>query len=331
MNQKSALITGIFGQDGYYLSKLLLSKDYGVFGLSHKKSRTPYFKEINLVYGFLERPDQIEKIISNHSFDEIYNLGGLSSVAKSWDNPQNYFEINSNGPLAILEAVRKHSPKTKFYQASSSEMFGDTRHSPQNELTPFQPRNPYAISKVAAHWITLRYREKYGLFSSSGILYNHESPHRPTEFVTRKITSTVAEIKNGKKVVLELGNIDSQRDWGFAGDYVEAMWEIVQQDSSEDFIIATGKLHSVREFVEEAFKVIGISLIWKMDSKTGSELGIDSSGNTLVQTSENLVRAVDSGKLCGDISKAKKNLGWSPKTSFEKLVRIMVEYDLKLN
>ena len=315
---KKALITGITGQDGPYLAELLLKKGYKVAGTLRRLS-TPNMENIK------EIADQIELFsadlldqgsltdaISKFEPDEVYNLAAQSFVKASWEQPVLTGEFTGLGVTRVLEAIRTVNPKIKFYQASSSEMFGKVTETPQRETTRFHPRSPYGVAKVYGHYITQNYRESYDIFACSGILFNHESPRRGIEFVTRKISDAVARIKLGKLSKLELGSLEPKRDWGFSGDYVEAMWLMLQQDKPDDYVIATGENHSVKEFVEEAFKVVGIS-DWE---------------KYIVSNSPKYVRPAEVDYLIGDYSKAKKVLGWEPKTSFKELVKMMVDADL---
>ena len=334
---KKALITGITGQDGAYLSKLLLEKGYEVYGAFRRTSDLHLNKlkflgvddKINYVPLELHEFTNIYKTIEEIQPDEIYNLGAQSFVAVSFEIPIFTADVTALGALRILEAIRKINPKIKFYQASSSEMFGKVKATPQNEATPFYPRSPYAASKLFAHWITVDYRESYNMFTCSGIFFNHESPLRGFEFVTRKITHSVARIKLGLQDELRLGNLNSKRDWGYAPEYVEAMWLMLQQDEPDDYVIATGETHSVKEFVEAAFKTVGIDLEWS--GKWVDEKGTDkTSGRALVRIDPKFFRPAEVDLLMGDNSKAKKKLGWFPKTTFKELVQIMVEHDIEL-
>lgn len=321
--QKSALITGITGQDGSYLAELLLRKGYKVHGVVRRSStlntsridhlylnshaRNP---NIDLDYADLTDSNSVYKLLAQVQPDEIYNLGAQSHVRVSFDIPEYTVNTVGIGPLRILEAIRDLKLKTKFYQASSSEMFGSAP-APQNENTPFQPRSPYGAAKVLAHNLTVNYRDAYGIFACSGILFNHESPRRGENFVTRKITTGVANILAKKQEKLFLGNLDSKRDWGFAKEYVQAMWLMMQQDKPDDFVIATGETHTVREFVELAFELVGLN--WK----------------TYVKIDPQYYRPTEVDILLGDASKAEKKLGWKPKVKFEELVAIMLNSDLK--
>ena len=319
MAQKRVLITGITGQDGSYLAEFLLSKNYKVFGLTRRTSTPNYERikhiedKIELIPGDLLDQQSLTSAVEYSNPDEIYNLAAQSFVATSWSQPVLTGEFTALGVTRMLEAVRKIKPKAKFYQASSSEMFGMVHASPQNETTPFHPRSPYGVAKVYGHWITINYRESYDLFAVSGILFNHESPRRGLEFVTRKISHGVAKIHLKQADEILLGNLEAKRDWGFAGDYVQAMWMMLNQDKAQDFVIATGENHSVREFVEEAFKVVNIPN-WKK----------------YVKTSKELFRPAEVDFLIGDASKAQEVLGWQPTVSFKKLVETMVKADIDL-
>ena len=311
-----ALITGITGQDGSYLAELLLEKGYDVTGVVRRSSAPNLWRIEHLLDRITLRPgdllDQqsLMRIIQDVRPDEIYNLAAMSFVPASWDQPLLTGEYNSMGVTRLLEAVRQVDLDVRIYQASSSEMFGRVREVPQTELTPFYPRSPYGVSKVFGHYITVNYRESYGLFAVSGILFNHESPRRGLEFVTRKVSDGVARIKLGLADRLALGNLDAQRDWGYAGDYVRAMWLMLQQDTADDYVIATGVSHSVRELVEIAFGHAGLD--WRR----------------FVHTDPSLLRPAEVDHLVGDASKAKSALGWHPAVSFEQLVRMMVDADL---
>lgn len=332
-----ALITGITGQDGAYLAKLLLDKGYQVYGTFRRTS------ELHLErLRFLGIEDQVQFIplelleftniyraIEQIQPDEIYNLGAQSFVGLSFEVPVFTADVTALGPLRLLEAARTVNSKIKFYQASSSEMFGKVQASPQNETTPFHPRSPYAASKLFAHWMAVNYRESYGMFVCSGILFNHESPLRGLEFVTRKITSSVAKIKLGLQKELRIGNLESSRDWGYAAEYVEAMYLMLQQDGPKDYVVATGETHTVREFVEAAFNRGGINVVWS--GQGVSEVGTDrSTGRAVVRVDPQFFRPAEVDYLIGDYAKAQRDLGWRPKTSFQDLVGLMVEHDLSL-
>jgi len=350
---KKALITGITGQDGSYLTELLLSKDYEVHGLIRRAS-TFNTKRIShlfvdphesgarlfLHYGDLADSGQLTNIIYNIEPDEIYHLGAQSHVRVSFDMPEYTGDITALGTTRLLEAIRRSGIKTKFYQASSSEMFGATPP-PQNEGTPFHPRSPYAAAKVYAYWMTVNYREGYNLFACNGILFNHESPRRGETFVTRKITRAVANILSGNQNKLYLGNLDAKRDWGFTPEYVECQWLILQQDGPNDYVIGTGESHTVREFVEEAFRYAGIEITWKGEGY--QEVGIISAlkpeaesssslkvGDTVIQLDKRYFRPAEVDFLLADISKAKRELNWEPRITFKELVKIMVDADMEL-
>jgi len=338
---KKAFITGITGQDGSYLAELLLEKGYEVHGTIRRASvfttkridhlyQDPHEKDVRLFlhYGDLTDSSNLNRLIEKIRPDEIYNLGAQSHVKVSFEVPEYTAEVDAVGTLRILDAIRETEVKTRFYQASSSEMFGKAREFPQNELTPFYPRSPYGIAKLYSHWITVNYREAYNIFACSGILFNHESPRRGKRFVTRKVTRAVAKIHYGLQDKLYLGNLNAKRDWGYAPEYVEAMWMVLQEDKPDDYVIATGKAHSVREFAEEAFKQINIELEWS--GKGVNEVGKDSkTGKILVEVDPRYFRPTDVDFLVGDASKAKEKLGWQPKVKFEELVKIMVESDLE--
>ncbi|WP_413294144.1 GDP-mannose 4,6-dehydratase [Bdellovibrio sp. HCB185ZH] len=315
---KRALITGITGQDGSYLAELLLSKGYKVYGLTRRSSTKitgridHILSQVELLNGDLLDQPSLIGAMEDAKPDEVYNLAAQSFVQTSWNQPVLTSEFTAMGVTKVLEAVRKAAPKARFYQASSSEMFGKVQAVPQKEATPFYPRSPYGVAKLYGHWITVNYRESYGMHASSGILFNHESPRRGIEFVTRKISYHVAMIKHGLAHELRLGNLDAQRDWGFAGDYVEAMWLMLQQDNPDDFVVAMNETHTVKEFVELAFE--RADLDWKK----------------YVKLDERFMRPAEVDLLIGDASKAKRILGWEPKTSFKQLVHMMVDSDVKL-
>lgn len=317
MATKKALITGITGQDGSYLAELLLEQGYEVYGMVRRASverfdRIEQIKDrLTLVQGDLTDQSSLDEAIKEVMPDEVYNLAAQSFVPTSWNQPTLTGEVTGIGTTRLLEAVRKHKPDAKFYQASSSEMYGKVREVPQTELTPFHPRSPYGVAKVYGHFITVNYRESYNLFTCSGILFNHESPRRGLEFVTRKITNGVAKIKLGLTDEIRLGNLDAKRDWGFAGDYVEAMWLMLQQPEPDDYVVATGETHSVKEFVEIAFGAAGLD--WEKH----------------VKIDPRFIRPAEVDLLVGDPSKAKKKLNWRPKVGFRELVTMMVEADIK--
>jgi GDPmannose 4,6-dehydratase len=338
---KKALITGITGQDGSYLAELLLSKGYEVHGIIRRAStfntkridhlyKDPHNEDVRLFlhYGDLTDSSNLNRLIEKIQPDEIYNLAAQSHVKVSFEVPEYTAEVVGIGTLRLLDAIKETGVKTKFYQASTSELFGGLPETaPQNEKTPFYPRSPYAAAKLYAYWITVNYREAYNIFACNGILFNHESPRRGETFVTRKITMAVANIVKGKQDKLYLGNLNAKRDWGYAGDYVEAMWLMLQQDEPDDYVIATGETHSVREFCEKAFECVGIKIEW-----VGSgieEKGIDSkTGRVLVEVDPRYFRPTEVDLLIGDATKAKQKLGWQPKVTFDELVKMMVESDL---
>jgi GDPmannose 4,6-dehydratase len=333
---KVALITGIRGQDGAYLAKLLLEKGYEVYGADRRSGEGGFWrlkelgidKDVKIVYMDLLEFTNILRTIEKIKPDEIYNLAAQSFVAASFEQPILTSDINSLGTLRLLEVIRTVKPDTKFYQASTSEMFGKAKTLPLNEESYFYPRSPYAVSKLFAHWITVNYREAYNIFACSGILFNHESPLRGTEFITRKVSLAVARIKYGKQDKLVVGNLDAKRDWGYAPEYVYGMYLMLQNDKPEDFVLATGESHSVREFIEEAFRVAGFEIYW--EGKGLEEKGRDAkTGKVLVEVSPEFYRPAEVDVLLGDYSKAKRILGWEPKTTFKELVRIMVEEDLR--
>lgn len=315
---KSALITGITGQDGSYLAEYLLSKGYKVHGLVRRSSSVNIeriahiLEEINLIPGDLLDQTSLANSIRQSEPDEIYNLAAQSFVATSWNQPELTGQFTALGVTRILEAIRTENPRIRFYQASSSEMFGSAPP-PQSEKTRFHPRSPYAVSKLYGHYATINYRESYGMFTCSGILFNHESPRRGLEFVTRKVSNAVARIKLGLQEKMTIGNLEAKRDWGFAGDYVRAMWLMLQQDQPEDYVIATGVSRSVRELVDAAFKTAGLNY------------------QQYIQVDPSLLRPAEVDYLCGDASYAQRKLGWSPEVGFEQLVQTMVEEDLQRN
>lgn len=336
---KKALITGITGQDGSYLAEFLLEKNYEVHGII-RRSSSPNTERINHIYddenlhlhfGDLTDSNNLTFLVKEIEPDEIYNLAAQSHVQVSFETAEYTGEVDALGTLRILEAVRLAGleNKTRIYQASTSELYGKVQEVPQSEITPFYPRSPYGVAKLYGFWITKNYRESYDMFASNGILFNHESPRRGETFVTRKITLSAARIKKGLQDKLYLGNLDAKRDWGFAKDYVECMWLILQADTADDFVIATGEMHTVREFVDIAFKEVGIELTWKgfgIDEK-----GIDkNTGEVLVEVDERFFRPAEVEQLLGNPTKAKETIGWNPtKTSFEELVKIMVQSDLE--
>lgn len=337
--EKVALITGITGQDGSFLAELLLDKGYEVHGLIRRASTfnteridhlyvDPHDKNAKLFLHYADLTDTsvVNNLIDKVSPDEVYNLGAQSHVQVSFELPEYTGNVVGIGALRILEAIRRYKPDIKYYQASSSEMFGKVMETPQSEETPFYPRSPYGVAKVYAHWITVNYRESYNMFACSGILFNHESERRGKTFVTRKISRGLARIKLGTDDTLYLGNLDAKRDWGYSKDYVEAMWLMLQQDKPDDFVIATGETHTVREFVELCAKHFDFDIEWK--GKGLEEVGIDKkTGKTIIKIDEKYFRPAEVDLLLGDPSKAKKKLGWEPKTSLEELVKIMCTHD----
>jgi GDPmannose 4,6-dehydratase len=313
----TAIITGITGQDGSYLADFLLTKGYRVVGMVRRSSTVTFGRiehiqdNIEIIQGDLHDQSSLVSVIEDYCPDEVYNLAAQSFVPTSWKQPVLTGEVTALGVTRILEAIRLVKPDARFYQASSSEMFGKVREVPQSETTPFYPRSPYGVAKVYGHWITVNYRESYDLFACSGILFNHESPRRGLEFVTRKITNGVARIKLGLANELRLGNLDARRDWGFAGDYVEAMWMMLQQDHPDDYVICTGKTHSVREFCEAAFGHVGLNY------------------QDYVIQDERYYRPAEVDLLVGDPAYSRKHLDWVPRVSFEELVQMMVDADLQ--
>ena len=314
---KTALITGVTGQDGSYLAELLLKKDYEVYGIVRRSSSSNFERikhiqdDLKLLQGDLLDQNSLIEAIEGSCPDEVYNLGAQSFVPTSWNQPVLTGEFTALGVTRILEAIRLVNKKIRFYQASSSEMFGKVAEVPQNEQTVFYPRSPYGVAKLYAHWITVNYRESYDLFCCSGILFNHESPRRGLEFVTKKVSYAVARIKMGLSNELRMGNLDAKRDWGFAGDFVEAMWLMVQQDEPEDYVISTDEAHSVKELVEVAFDHVGLN--WK----------------DYVVVDHKFVRPAEVDLLLGDSAKARNKLKWQPKVKFEELIRMMVDYDIE--
>jgi GDPmannose 4,6-dehydratase len=339
MELTSAVVTGITGQDGAYLTQLLLGKGYEVHGTYRRTSSVNFWRMEEL--GVLNHPnltlvehDLTDLGASIRLFEkakprEVYNLAAQSFVGVSFDQPATTAEITGVGALNQLEAIRVVDKSIRFYQASTSEMFGKVQAIPQKEDTPFYPRSPYGVAKLYAHWITINYRESYDIFGSSGILFNHESPLRGREFVTRKITDSVAKISLGKLDVLELGNIDAKRDWGFAKEYVEGMYRMLQADEPDTYVLATNRMETVRDFVTMAFKAIGVELRWRGESD--KEEGVDSNGKVLVRVNPKFYRPAEVELLIGNPAKAKEKLGWEPKTTLEELCKMMVEEDLRRN
>lgn len=333
---EKVLITGIRGQDGAYLAKLLLEKGYKVYGADRRSGDSACWrlkelgieKEVEIVYMDLLELTNIRHVIAEMMPDEVYNLAAQSFVSASFEQPILTADIDAMGVLRLLEALRDIKPDAKFYQASTSEMFGKVREVPQSETTPFYPRSPYAVAKVYAHYISVNYREAYNMFNCCGILFNHESELRGLEFVTRKITYVVANIKNGLQDKLILGNLDSKRDWGYAPEYVYGMWLMLQQDKPDDYVLATGETHTIREFVEKAFAFAGFNIEWSGENENVK--GIDKkTGKVLVEVSEKFYRPSEVELLIGNPKKAKEKLGWQTKTKFEDLVQIMITSDLE--
>tara|TARA_R110002096_G_scaffold6305_4_gene29261 strand:- start:21676 stop:22722 length:1047 start_codon:yes stop_codon:yes gene_type:complete len=333
---KTALLTGVSGQDGAYLSKLLLEKDYKVYGAYRRTSDLNTWRleelgvedDVEFIPLDLLEFSNILRVVEKVGADEVYNLAAQSFVGVSFEQPIYTSNANALGVVRLLEAIRVATPGARFYQASTSEMFGKVQEMPQTESTPFYPRSPYGVAKLYAHWMTINYRESYDMHTSCGILFNHESPLRGLEFVTRKITSTLARISNGEDIILTLGNIDASRDWGFAGDYVEGMWMMLQEEAGADYILASGETHTVRQFVEVAAEVLGMKIEWH---GTGvDERGVDSvSGKEIVRISTEFYRPAEVDVLLGDPKNAKESLGWEPKVSFDELVVTMVEADVR--
>ncbi|AKP32391.1 GDP-mannose 4,6-dehydratase [Yersinia aleksiciae] len=335
-----AVVTGITGQDGAYLAELLLEKGYKVYGTYRRTSSVNFWRieelgidkhpNLHLVEYDLTDLSASIRLLQTTQATEVYNLAAQSFVGVSFDQPATTAEITGIGPLNLLEAIRIVNTKIRFYQASTSEMFGKVQAIPQVEDTPFYPRSPYGVAKLYAHWMTINYRESYGIFGCSGILFNHESPLRGREFVTRKITDSVAKIKLGKLDILELGNMDAKRDWGFAKEYVEGMWRMLQADVPDTFVLATNRTETVRDFVSMAFKAAGFNL--RFEGKDENEVGIDSAtGKTLVKVNPKFYRPAEVELLIGNPQKAKDVLGWEPKTTLEELCQMMVEEDLRRN
>ena len=335
---KKALITGITGQDGFYLTKLLIKKGYKVFGFARRNSQMSWgsleslekkeFNAIEMRWGDIIDHTYMEKIIQEIKPDEIYHLAAQSFVGLSFENPKLTYDVNISGTLNLLNAVKEFSPKSKVYFAATSELYGKVKESPQNEKTPFYPRSPYGISKLAGFWTMINYRDCYDLICSNGILFTHESEMRGSEFVTRKISRGIANIVAGKQKLLELGNLNAKRDWGHAEDYVYAMWQILQEDKYGDYVIATGENRSVREFVEAGFKAVKISITWEGEGI--NEIGKHSeTKEILIKINPKFFRPTDVEVLLGDASKAKAKFGWEPKVTFDELVKRMVKADIE--
>ena len=338
MGDKVAMITGVTGQDGSYLAELLLSKGYIVYGLVRRVSQPTLGRSLinhlidndkfHLINGDLADQNSIDNAVSTAQPEEFYNLGAMSFVPESWRSPMMTADITGLGALRCLEAIRKHAPKCKFYQAGSSEQYGKVRHVPQTEETPFNPRSPYGCAKVFAFEITRNYRESYDMFACTGILFNHESPRRGLEFVTRKVTMTAARIAHGFDQCLWIGNVEAKRDWGFAGDYVEMQWRMLQQEKPEDFVVATGRTHSVKDMISLAFSHVGMTLSWSGEGV--DTIATDQNGEVRVRTNPKFFRPAEVDLLIGDASLSQKELGWVPETSFEQLVAMMVDSDMKI-
>jgi GDPmannose 4,6-dehydratase len=332
---RTALITGIRGQDGAYLAQLLLSKGYAVVGADRRSGETNHWRlkrlgiasDIQIAYCDLQEYSNVLRTLQQVRPDEVYNLAAQSFVKASFDQPIVTSQVNAIGVLHLLEAIRTVNPSIRFYQASTSEMFGKVRETPQTELTPFHPRSPYGVSKVYGHYIVVNYRESYGTFACSGLLFNHESPLRGAEFVTRKISLGVAAVARGRAQKLVLGNLDAKRDWGYAPEYVEGMWMMLQQAQASDYVLATGATHSVREFVDRAFEIVEMPLRWEGEGE--HERARDRAGNIRVELSTDHYRPAEVDYLVGDASKAREELGWNPRTTFAKLVEIMIRADLE--
>jgi GDPmannose 4,6-dehydratase len=340
MNSSRAIITGITGQDGAYLAQLLLEKGYVVYGTFRRTSSVNFWRieelgiqnhpNLHLVEYDLTDLSSSIRLLEKTGATEVYNLAAQSFVAVSFDQPVTTAEITGLGPLNLLEAIRIVNPKIRFYQASTSEMFGKVQAVPQLESTPFYPRSPYGVAKLYAHWMTINYRESYDIFGCSGILFNHESPLRGLEFVTRKITDSVAKIKLGQQDVLELGNMDAKRDWGYAKEYVEGMWRMLQADEPDTYVLATNRTETVRDFVSMAFKAVGVAVDFK--GKAENEAGIDvATGKTVLRVNPKFYRPAEVELLIGNPAKARQKLGWEPKTTLEALCAMMVEADLRRN
>ncbi len=340
-NGKRALVTGITGQDGSYLAELLLAKGYEVYGMVRRSSsfntsridhiyQDPHDDDVRLrlVYGDLADGSSLDQLVKTIRPDEIYNLGAQSHVRVSFDIPEYTSEITGLGCIRLLEAIRESDLKCRFYQASSSEMYGKAVETPQTERTPFYPRSPYACAKAFAFAATRNYRESYGMFAVNGIMFNHESPRRGETFVTRKITRAVARIQAGMQEGMYLGNLEARRDWGFAGDYVQAMWMMLQADHADDYVIATGEAHSVREFCELAFKLVDMPITWRGEGL--KEVGVDAKGIERVRIDARYFRPAEVDLMQGDSAFARERLGWKPSVAFDELVRLMVEADRAL-
>ena len=336
MKKKTALITGISGQDGAYLADLLLKKNYKIIGTDRRSARMNNWRlerlgiEKQIIFEEMELGEtfEIERVFEKYNFDEVYNLAAQSFVGSSFGSPLNTSNITGLGVLRILETIRNRNPKIKFYQASSSEMFGDVLHKTQNEKTPFNPQSPYAISKLFGHYIAINYRNSYNLFTVSGILFNHESPLRGEEFVTRKIVKGLIEIINNKRNILELGNLDAKRDWGFAKEYVEAMWRMMQQRIPDDYIICTGRTYSIKDFINYCINYLKIDAKW-IGKGLNTKLINTKTNKAIIKVNPKYFRPSEVNYLKGDFTKAKKKLNWKPKISLKELVEIMLKDEIK--
>lgn len=338
---EKALITGVNGQDGSYLAELLLDQGYEVHGIVRRTSSfsrdriDPLYGakadpagRLVLHYGDMGDEKNLRRLVESVRPDEVYNLASQSHVGISFEMPEYSTDVNALGTLRLLEAIHDYCPESRFYQASTSELFGRAEESPQTEATPFRPNSPYAVAKLYAYWMTVNYRKTYGMYACNGILFNHESPRRGENFVTRKITRTVARISAGQAACLHIGNMDARRDWGYAPDFVRAMWLMLQQEQADDFVIATGELHSVRELIEKAFGFVGIELEW--NGKGADECGINTAdGQTVVAVDPRYYRPIDIDSVLGNASKARAAFGWTPEVKFDRLVEIMMEADLE--
>ena len=332
-----AIITGISGQDGYFLSKLLHGKGYEIVGIVRRNSSmttgtveklpAKIRDSIRIEYGDLTDAGFFAKLLEREKPDELYHLAAQSFVGYSFQNPASTYDVNISGTLNVVNAIKEYSQKTKMYFAATSEMFGQPETTPQNEETVLKPRSPYAVSKLAGYWTTKTYREAYNMYIANGILFNHESEVRGPEFVTRKITMSVARIKAGTQDFVELGNLDARKDWGYAADYVNGMWKMLQMENGDDFVLGTGELHTVREFAEESFKQIGMDITWSGEGV--NEVGTNESGKVVVKVNKKFFRPLESDNYLADPAKAKRVLKWNPSVSFKELIKIMVESDLK--
>ena len=332
-----AIITGISGQDGYFLTKMLLKEGYEIHGIIRRNSsmsqgtlellEKDLYNQVNIHYGDMTDANFLDNLLKELKPDEIYHLAAQSFVGYSFQNPSSTYDVNISGTLNIANAIKDYSPDTRMYFASTSEMYGQPKITPQDEETPLQPRSPYAVSKLAGFWTIKTYRDAYNLYMANGILFNHESEVRGPEFVTRKISLHVAKYSAGDKKPLELGNLNARKDWGYAKDYVEGMWKILKYKYPDDFVLGTGELHTVREFVEEAFSVIGVNVSWR--GKGLNEIGLSDRDEVLVKVSKNFFRPLESDNYVANYSKAKEKLGWEPKVKFKELTKLMVESDIE--